>query len=189
MSILRKTLEAQDKKSLPKGKILLNPVIHRNLVFRAINSVFAEETEQRIAHYISRSKSTKCRLDVTRQFEEETVLHKTRFSVSKYGRMYLVEGKFYRKDSGEGDNIQAWVKTIPKKGTKANTSIKEDFGTLGSLAFITGRIARLEEEVRYLKENGYQCSPKEIYFGGNERFHNFGFSSSDEPNSTQNFES
>ena len=118
MSILRKTLETKDKTPSSKGKIIFNPLMHRNLVFRAIKTVFSEETENRVSHYINRSKSTKSNLGVTRQFEEETALHKTKFSVSKYGQMYLVEGKFYRKDSGEGDNIQAWVKTIPKNELK-----------------------------------------------------------------------
>ena len=94
--------------------ILINPTLHRTLIFSAVKESHPEECSNRYVHYDPHHRMSPRPIETTKPFRKISYMNEISVNVSKQGQRYLVEGTILDIRTGEIIHIQGYIKTIPK---------------------------------------------------------------------------
>ena len=94
--------------------ILINPTLHRTLIFSAVKESHPEECSNRYVHYDPHHRMSPRPIETTKPFRKISYMNEISVNVSEQGQRYLVEGTILDIRTGEIIHIQGYIKTIPK---------------------------------------------------------------------------
>ena len=130
--------------------VLINPIDFRSIIFRAVKETHPEECRNRAIHYDTHRYRSKVAVETTRPFVGHSYYEESDLSVSKQGARYFVTGVVARRETGEINHVQGYIRTIPRRYYLSHRMIEK--GTCSTIKELKNKVDSLQTELDKLKQ-------------------------------------